>query len=1230
MSDATDGRWLGVIPSPGLFAVHGILLSNGNVLLFSGSVETSELPTESFEWDPATDISTAERVPMPAGVDLFCAHHVNLDDGRLLVAGGAGEFVGMTYVGDWGITAICIYDPSKPPAERWEKIGDMREGRWYPTLVTLPDGSLVTFSGIIRGNTHAATAEIFKPPFRGPAYTTETASGGDKSFPSYPGMSLVKGGKVVHCGTTWQYRGGGTTAPIGTFSFRKTGPASAMWIDESTSPDVDKREEGTFVLLPPAQDGKILLLGGGHIVGTSQSGDAEVSSAEILHTQETPMRWERIADMNHPRVNVSSVLLPDGKVLVLGGHDSYKWSSGLTPSNQAELYDPILGDDPSAWTPVATMNAPRQYHSAAVLLANGRVLTAGGVATGGANQSSIEIYEPPYFFNGPRPTITAVHRDDGPDDKIAYGGQITIETPQADRVRKVALMRPGSMTHHTDTEQRYVALSFMRLSSDRLRVGIVNDPTTAPPGYYMLWIVDDENRPCEQAVFLQLSRRKCRIITDRSHVSKDELNATGATTFNDALYVILDGFVPDELGVTTATPADEELDAIAPTITFTSGSGEFVREYPEIVAVPQKLLLEDDTLPEGVRQNVTFKYRIRFDNAGPFSNPDGTAVELQNLDIRSEKNGYTCRGDLTLTNQPNPYMVDGETHWLSTDVRVFQISEGDSRFGESIGSTPASAVSFIQAVLTRFGSDNAFANTQFGSISEDQATSKLELSRSKDGRRVFNFAIAKVRYRGQSLTATDVRVFFRMFTTAATGLDYRAGSTYRRGTNPSGDPVPLLGLRGGDLVTIPFFAETRVNTSVDSMTEQTDGFNRRTINPNGGAEVTEYFGCWLDFNQTALRFPLNPGGDGPYPSGLKSIQELIRGRHQCLAVEIHFSPDPIPEGDTPASNDNLSQRNLVIVESDNPGGPASRIVEHSFEIKASRNVGIGVQAARVPEYMVENQHGDHAHMEIRQELFRTEHDQLMIQWGNLPRNARAKLYVPGIASADILFLTEMTIGSDRVERVDDHTLELRIGDVSYISIPSSPTRSIPALLTIELPSGVKKGQQFNVSVFQIDGVDRQILGAFELVIPVSSATLILPEEERTLSVFKHIAAAIPAGDLWKPIFERQIAGLSDKVRDLGGDPDAVTASPDGDGKVESASQELGTRCVLMGLALSLALGLGVLSLELVGWAFGGVFLAVLVIPFLYWVKACRVSTSSLLRFLILGLLVGLGLLEIVG
>src|SRR6185503_3514159 len=108
----------------------------------------------------------------------------------------------------------------------------------------------------------------------------------------------------------------------------------------------------------------------------------------------------------------------------------------------------------------------------------------------------------------------------------------------------------------------------------------------------------------------------------------------------------------------------------------------------------------------------------------------------------------------------------------------------------------------------------------------------------------------------------------------------------------------------------------------------------------GGTEAHEYFGVWLDFNQTEPQFPVNvpSNSDGPF-SGRVSILQLVRGIHQCLVAEIRFQPganDPIPNGATPGSSSRLSQRNLAIVESDNPGTIASHTVQHTLLLKPSK------------------------------------------------------------------------------------------------------------------------------------------------------------------------------------------------------------------------------------------------------------------------------------------------------
>ena len=140
MAFSTDGRWTGVQATPGnVFVIHATLMRTGEVLWFSGHAENNHYPTESWVWDPTQPVSTAARQPFPTGVDLFCGHHANLDDGRVITVGGA-----LSSPHGRGIRDVCVFDPV---ARTWTKIGDMQHGRWYPTLVTLPDGRLVVFSG---------------------------------------------------------------------------------------------------------------------------------------------------------------------------------------------------------------------------------------------------------------------------------------------------------------------------------------------------------------------------------------------------------------------------------------------------------------------------------------------------------------------------------------------------------------------------------------------------------------------------------------------------------------------------------------------------------------------------------------------------------------------------------------------------------------------------------------------------------------------------------------------------------------------------------------------------------------------------------------------------------------------------------------------------------------------------------------------------------------------------
>ena len=145
------------------------------------------------------------------------------------------------------------------------------------------------------------------------------------------------------------------------------------------------------------------------------------------------------------------------------------------------------------------MQVTRQYHSTALLLPDGRVLSAGGGICGTCDQvgylaKNAEIFSPPYLFKkdgsgelAPRPEITAA------PDEVTYGAQFTISTPDAASISKVALVRLGAVTHSVNMEQRYVPLRSP--GNGQVSATAPANVNVAPPGYYMLFIVDSAGVP---------------------------------------------------------------------------------------------------------------------------------------------------------------------------------------------------------------------------------------------------------------------------------------------------------------------------------------------------------------------------------------------------------------------------------------------------------------------------------------------------------------------------------------------------------------------------------------------------------------------------------------------------------------------------------------------------------------------------------------------------------------
>jgi hypothetical protein len=138
------------------------------------------------------------------------------------------------------------------------------------------------------------------------------------------------------------------------------------------------------------------------------------------------------------------------------------------------------------------MVSPRLYHSTALLLPDARVLVAGGGRFNGVNeptdQLNSEIYSPPYLFKGARPVISSAPAT------IQYATSFSITTPDASQITSAALIRLGAVTHAFDQNQRYVPLTLQQATGG-LTLQSPSSANLAPPGYYMLFIVNSNGVP---------------------------------------------------------------------------------------------------------------------------------------------------------------------------------------------------------------------------------------------------------------------------------------------------------------------------------------------------------------------------------------------------------------------------------------------------------------------------------------------------------------------------------------------------------------------------------------------------------------------------------------------------------------------------------------------------------------------------------------------------------------
>lgn len=655
------------------------------------------------------------------------------------------------------------------------------------------------------------------------------------------------------------------------------------------------------------------------------------------------------------------------------------------------------------------------------------------------------------------------------------------------------------------------------------------------------------------------------LILDRSTFGMDEVQArlkAGTGTYQDALYVVVDGYTPDELGLNAGNLTSPPN---LPTFSgsFTGFAGDPAIEFDKLTGVQ----LQDPPKLWNI-QRITFPFNIKFSTANAFSvlstsHPEQTFSLAAQIVNSTTAAGYptvtsphSSTAELELVLQADPHMDAGETWWLSNDMRVFQVTPAKlpaSKVPLAFSTTqyngdPNQYIKDLIGELNTSFTDPATLSTPFTGLSADEDESALNLTgNDTDGNPVFNFALTRVHLQGD--TANDVRAFFRLFISSSPDTDFDTATTFRSsietdsmGNNIPATLIPLLGFPTSDMPsTIPFFAEPRIDATVQSMTQQTDPANVQTIPsplapaPTPGAEVYAYFGCWLDLNQATPRFPITPSvqpnPDGPYSGGsILSIPALIMSNHACLVTEISYDPDPIPAGANASTSDKIGQRNIQWSSSDNPGPQSAHLVPTLFDL---RPTSLDIASDQLP-------------------------DELMIEWGNTPPGSVASIYWPQLNADDVLQLASRFYSSNVLTKQDAHTIQCVSGGVTYIPIPARATPNLSGLLSVQLPLTVRAGQEFNIVVKRVrsfaptrqrkgpDSISwRYVVGAFQIRVPVSTGPKLLPAEESLLALFKWKLEQIPPGNRWYPALGRYIQQVSGRVSGLGGNPGSIGPSQGG-------------------------------------------------------------------------------------
>jgi YVTN family beta-propeller protein len=460
----TLGDWSAVIPWTPHIPVSAATLPDGRLLTFASNQRTTFPSGSEFTyaavWNPATGVFTEYNHPSH---DMFCGALVTLPDGRVLVNGGRNTTVRSSLF-DWRINT-------------WARTPDMNDPRWYNTSVALPNGQVWT----VTGDGGSGTAERWdaasgwsrqtginwNPVLAEPGYITRW----------HPFVLVAPDGRLIHFGPTdtmhW-------ITPSGGGSMTNTG---------TIVPGTHYPKEGSWVMY---DEGRILVAGGGANTTSSSGGDGTTgTSSKAAYTVDvrsgTPV-VVNTASMSNARQFANAVILPNGEVMVMGGN-----TSGLKFNDTGSVYTPeIWNPTNGTWRIAADASVPRNYHSVALLLPDGRVFSGGGGLSGNsADHRDAQLFTPPQLYNSDgslatRPILSAAPQKIGVAVRFNVSGTAGL--------KKFTFLKMSAITHSVNTDLRFLSLPFTETSAGNYELTAHASLNVMTPGYWMLFGLDSGGR----------------------------------------------------------------------------------------------------------------------------------------------------------------------------------------------------------------------------------------------------------------------------------------------------------------------------------------------------------------------------------------------------------------------------------------------------------------------------------------------------------------------------------------------------------------------------------------------------------------------------------------------------------------------------------------------------------------------------------------------------------------